>query len=109
MRFRRGDEVLCIDVSGSGGTDVTIPPPLVLHKEYIIADVYTCICGHEVVDVGLGTSRRNFTNHTSCNCNRLIPGKGIHWCNSARFVKADSLNHVVKEVNEILKEEKQLL
>jgi len=98
--WKIGDVAICVDVSRidihlSSGS----PPQLRLDHKYIVAGVRTCSkCGRVTLDVGLGAD----DIITRCGCGQLSNDIGVHWCNSARFRKEyteEHLNEAVKEEN----------
>ena len=89
-----GDIAICVkvgDISNQSGVN----PLLRLYGEYIVNGLYLCSCGSLSLDVGLVTP---YPRNTKCNCERLIGGLDIHWCDSIRFVKKKSKQMVELEL-----------
>lgn len=107
-KFKIGDKVLCIDDRQMGKKQISNTgngPPVIYKKEYVVLDIQICQkCKKIFLDVGIPiTTKDGAPGNAMCYCETKIPGKGIWWCNSKRFVRSENASN--KETKENKKEQ----
>lgn len=94
-KFKIGDKVRCINDIGHA---------IVFGKEYVIKDVQITCCNSIVYDVGLVTTKSEYTQCLFCR--EWIPGRNIHWACESRFAKKQySREEIESEIEEAVEKE----
>jgi len=106
IKWEAGDIAICIKNSklSHQSNDKSMDlPPLRLNYEYVVAEVRTCECGSQMLDVGLYQSK---DGGVRCRCGALTsPGMHIHWCAAERFVKKRTRSEIMEELEAALEDE----
>lgn len=87
----KGDTIICIETSVIKGITRCKKG-----NKYIANNLYNCVkCGASGVDIGVSTTDYP-EGYTTCNCEELMPMKGVWWIPSKFFIKSDDIKKQIE-------------